>query len=233
MEGGLKEGKRRNTWIVWRKVWVEGTKQWSWYNYQRIDWNGDSWLLTSHDRHHGRIISSFSLRQDSKDCEALRFLNFKYWSTVPDDVTRRNNGANWTCAEKKDAWISYQVGSKGRRMPGVRRNRSWLKQFQADLKEKSKYLQQLGATVLDSLFDGDGDDERCMKEDEEAEETQGEISFKLIFIEEALTELVSTKTAAWAYLDHREMNRRKVYRKVWAQMIQLLLYPGMRLELNC
>ena len=82
------------------------------------------------------------------------------------------------------------------------------------MKEKSKYLQQLGATVLDSLFDGDGDDERCMKEDEEAEETQGEISFKLIFIEEALTELVSTKTAAWAYLDHREMNRRKVYRKV-------------------
>ena len=68
-----------------------------------------------------------------------------------------------------------------------------LKHFQAELMDKSECLKQLDATVLDSLYDEDADDEICMKEAEEADEIQEKISFKLICIEEALREISESK----------------------------------------
>ena len=41
-----------------------------------------------------------------------------------------------------------------------------LKQIQSDLKEKLNCLKGLDPTILDSLFDGDADDEVCTKEAE-------------------------------------------------------------------
>ena len=55
-----------------------------------------------------------------------------------------------------------------------------LKHFQDELMDKSECLKQLDATVLDSLYDEDADDEICMKEAEEVDEIQEKISFKLI-----------------------------------------------------
>ena len=51
---------------------------------------------------------------------------------------------------------------------------------------------------MDSLFDGDTDDETCAKEAEEADEIQGKISFKLICIDELLEEIANDDNSSVA-----------------------------------
>ena len=77
-------------------------------------------------------------------------------------------------------------------------DRRKLKQFQSDLTEKAECLKQLDATILDSLFDGDTDDETCAKEAEKADEIQGKIFFKLICIDELLEEIANDNSSSVA-----------------------------------
>ena len=61
-----------------------------------------------------------------------------------------------------------------------------------------EYLKQLDATILDSLFDDDTDNETCVKEAEEADEIQGKISFKPICIHELLEEIANDDSSSVA-----------------------------------
>ena len=73
-----------------------------------------------------------------------------------------------------------------------------LKQIKTDLEEKSGYLKELDAKILDSLYDENADSEACEKEAEEADDIQAKISFKLICIEEILKEIGKDETSSVA-----------------------------------
>ena len=67
-------------------------------------------------------------------------------------------------------------------------DRRQLRQFLADLKEKSTELKELDNVVLDDYFDTDADEDTCDKEAEEANAIQERISYSIISIEDTFTE---------------------------------------------
>ena len=91
--------------------------------------------------------------------------------------------------------LVHKVSDRLKQQPdGIDRRK--LRQFLADLKEKSTELKKLDKVILDNYFDTDADEDTCDNEAEEANAIQERISYSVLSIEDMLAERSEEKNSS-------------------------------------